>query len=86
MTTTVRRIGWLVALTLGLGLGCGTMVESTNPGSTRKDGGLTCNPDNVCDCIRCTSTEECAEGLSCVRGFRRGESCPGALFVCSEVP
>jgi len=81
MTATVRRIGWFVAL--GFGLGCGTMVESTNPGSTRKDGGLICDLANPCDCTRCTSTEECAEGLSCVRGTKRGESCPGALFVCS---
>lgn len=86
MTATVRRIGWLVALALGFGLGCGTMVESTNPASTRKDGGLTCDLGNVCDCTRCTSTEECAKGLSCVPGHKRGESCPGALFVCSEVP
>ena len=74
-------MGWLVAL--GFGLGCGTMVESEGTGSTRKDGGLVCDLDNPCDCTRCASTEECAEGLSCVQGKRRGQSCPGALYVCS---
>ena len=63
------------------------MVESAGAGSTQTDGGgLICDPANPCDCAQCTTTDDCAQGLTCAPGRRRGESCPGSLWVCSSEP
>ena len=75
-----HRLVW--GLLLGLGLSCGTLVESTGTGSTRKDGGLSCVETEPCSCARCTDTEECAEGLSCLQINKRGP-CQGQLTVCT---
>lgn len=38
-------------------------------------GGLVCAADDQCTCTPCTSTAQCAAGLQCVEGKRKGVGC-----------
>ncbi|HEY3448603.1 MAG TPA: hypothetical protein VGK67_19760 [Myxococcales bacterium] len=42
--------------------------------------GLACAADDPCTCTPCTATAQCAAGLQCVEGKRKGVSC--GFSVC----
>jgi len=53
-------------------------ATTPDTGTTPPDagaGGLICAADDPCTCAACTSTAQCAAGLSCVEGKRKGQSC-----------
>ena len=37
--------------------------------------GLSCAADDPCTCTACTTTAQCASGLTCVPGRRKGQDC-----------
>lgn len=76
---------WLLVMWLA---GCGSLSETGDVGAT--DGGtsmgLVCAADDPCTCAPCTSTSQCANGLSCLPGRRKSENCIDGRSVCTTGP
>ncbi|MEW6433597.1 MAG: hypothetical protein AB1730_18985 [Myxococcota bacterium] len=77
----MRTILFLVAVAVSSA--CGSLVETALPDASTGGGGLFCAADDPCVCTPCTSSAECAAGLSCLTARRKGMNCPDLRTVCT---
>lgn len=77
---------WLLLLVL-FESACGTLVDDVEPpSSATADAGLSCAADDPCTCAPCATTADCASGLQCVPGRRKGMNCSDGRLVCQTGP